>query len=71
MAGSRPGTGMAGCAGAELQPLGVQKSNTEAVLVGKRNNGQGFILTTQGISHNKNAWIVLIQCIGCYIQSLV
>ena len=37
-------------AGAELQPLRVQKSNTEAALVGKCDNGHGFILTTQGIS---------------------
>ena len=58
-------------AGAELQPLGVQKSNTEAALVGKHDNGHGFVLITQGISHNKNAWIMLIQCIGCYIQSLI
>ena len=54
MVGAQPGTGY------ELQPLGVQKSNTKAALVSKHDNGQGFILTTQGISHNKNAWIVLI-----------
>ena len=41
-------------AGAELQPLRMQKSNTKVALVGKHNNGHGFILTTQGISHNEN-----------------
>jgi hypothetical protein len=39
--------------------------------VGKHDTGLFFILTTESILHYKNSWRLLIQCIGCTIQSLV